>query len=245
MFVRCRKYSGDLLGSSREHHSERLTRRGTSGPIPLIRGQSIGIGNDVAVIESRRARGENGVFRSHGPTLSLPTFTQSLSSPPMLRSAGSEDIAAIAELTVQAYLDGGHLSPRSPYISTLRDVTGRLDQTVVLEQDDAIVACVAALPHGHAMAEATQSGEWEFRYLAVNQDYWGSGLGTRLVNAVEDRARAAGAETVVLRVVDDNPRAKRLYEYLGYHHQPQRDISFESSTDPSRIINLLLYAKAL
>jgi len=49
----------------------------------------------------------------------------------------------------------------------------------------------------------------------------------------------------VLRVVDINPRAQRLYEYLGYTHLPERDISFESSSHPGRMITLLLYSKPL
>jgi ribosomal protein S18 acetylase RimI-like enzyme len=108
-----------------------------------------------------------------------------------------------------------------------------------------IAGAVAALPDGHPMAEATQPGEWEFRYLAVRADRWGHGLGARLVAAVEARAKIGGAKRVVLRVVDNNPRALRLYERLGYTHVPERSISFESMDDPVRIINLLLHSKAI
>ena len=165
-----------------------------------------------------------------------------------LRPARSSDVAVIAELTVQAYIDGGHMPPESPYVETLRNVSPRLDETLVLttnENTDEIIAAVAALPYGHPMTEATEPGEWEFRYLAVSRDHWGQGLGTLLIAAVEDKAKSNNAERIVLRVVDDNPRAMRLYEHLGYRHQPHRDISFESSTFPGRMINLLLYAKDL
>jgi len=163
----------------------------------------------------------------------------------MLRNASADDVDVIADLTVQAYLDGGHMPPGSAYIATLRDVEPRLEQTVVLEMDNVTVASIAALPHGHAMAEATQPGEWEFRYLAVSHDRWGSGLGRQLVSAVEGRARRAGAESMVLRVVDHNPRAMRLYEHLGYQHLADRDVAFESSSFPGQMIRLLLYAKKL
>ncbi len=165
-----------------------------------------------------------------------------------LRRARVSDTAVIAELTIQAYLDGGHLPPQSPYVETLRNVTPRLDETLVLttsHNTNEIIAAVAALPNGHPMTEATEPGEWEFRYLAVRKDHWGQGLGTLLIAAVEERARANKAARMVLRVVDDNPRAMRLYEHLGYRHQPHRDISFESSTFPGRMINLLLFAKEL
>lgn len=163
-----------------------------------------------------------------------------------LRQAHPSDVGVIADLTVQAYLDGGHMPQQSPYIETLRHVAPRLDETlVVTNEDDEIIAAVAALPNGHPMTEATEPGEWEFRYLAVRKDHWGQGLGTRLVAAVEERARSNEAGRMVLRVVDDNPRAMRLYELLGYCHQPHRDISFESSTFAGRMIHLLLYAKDL
>ena len=163
-----------------------------------------------------------------------------------LRHALPSDVAVIADLTVQAYIDGGHMPPGSPYVETLRNVEPRLDETLVLtSKNNEIIAAVAALPNGHPMTEATEPGEWEFRYLAVRKDHWGQGLGTLLIAAVEDRARGNNAERIVLRVVDDNPRAMRLYEHLGYRHQPHRDISFESSTFPGRMINLLLYAKKL
>lgn len=163
----------------------------------------------------------------------------------MIRSAGPDDVVAIADLTVQAYLDGGHMPPGSPYIATLRNVGPRLGETLVLEGAGSLAASVAALPHGHVMAEATEPGEWEFRYLAVRKDFWGSGLGTRLVTAAEDRARRSGAEAMVLRVVDHNPRAMRLYEHLGYRHLADRDVTFESSSFPGQMISLLLYAKTL
>jgi len=165
-----------------------------------------------------------------------------------LRRARVSDVAVIAELTVRAYIDGGHMPPESPYVDTLRNVSPRVDETFVLstnENTDEIVAAVAALPYGHPMTEATEPGEWEFRYLAVRKDHWGQGLGTLLIAAVEDKAKSHNAGRMVLRVVDDNPRAMRLYEHLGYRHQPHRDISFESSTFPGRMINLLLYAKDL
>ena len=95
------------------------------------------------------------------------------------------------------------------------------------------------------MAEATEPREWEFRYLAVSKDQWGHGLGSCLVAAAEGRAQDEQAERMVLRVVDDNPRAIRLYERLGYTHQPNRDVSFESTTFPGRMITLLLYAKTM
>jgi len=137
------------------------------------------------------------------------------------------------------------MPPQSPYAATLRNVAPRLRETLVITDDDDIIGAIAALPHGHTMAEATESGEWEFRYLAVRKDHWRHGLGSHLIEAAENRARSEQAQGMVLRVVDDNPGAIRLYERHGYTHQPHRDITFESSSSPGRMINLLHFTKAL
>ena len=44
----------------------------------------------------------------------------------------------------------------------------------------------------------------------------GKGIGTRLLEAVFDFARAKGFGSVRLQVVDTNPDARRLYERMGF-----------------------------
>jgi predicted N-acetyltransferase YhbS len=53
-------------------------------------------------------------------------------------------------------------------------------------------------------------------HLEVRPEWRGRGVGADLVHAVEDAARRRGYDLVVLGVGLDNPRAKRLYERLGY-----------------------------
>ena len=52
--------------------------------------------------------------------------------------------------------------------------------------------------------------------LAVVERARGQGTGSLLLQAVEDHARALGKKAVRLDVIDTNPRARRLYERLGY-----------------------------
>lgn len=52
--------------------------------------------------------------------------------------------------------------------------------------------------------------------LAVAPDVRGQGVGTRLLEAVSDFARAHGFSSVSLEVVDTNPRARQLYERMGF-----------------------------
>ena len=52
--------------------------------------------------------------------------------------------------------------------------------------------------------------------IAVAEPHRGRGIGTALMAAFEERARDNGFQTVSLEVIDANPRARDLYERLGY-----------------------------
>jgi ribosomal protein S18 acetylase RimI-like enzyme len=52
--------------------------------------------------------------------------------------------------------------------------------------------------------------------LVVHGALQSCGIGTILINAAEQRVRARGLQRVELGVEDSNPRARALYERLGY-----------------------------
>ena len=52
--------------------------------------------------------------------------------------------------------------------------------------------------------------------IAVAQAARGRGVGTSLLTAVREHARDLALHRVTLEVVDTNPRARRLYEQVGY-----------------------------
>jgi GNAT superfamily N-acetyltransferase len=53
-------------------------------------------------------------------------------------------------------------------------------------------------------------------HLEVLGPFMGRGIGTALIRAAEDTARQLGHERIALGVGLDNPKARRLYERLGY-----------------------------
>jgi ribosomal protein S18 acetylase RimI-like enzyme len=65
---------------------------------------------------------------------------------------------------------------------------------------------------------ARDAGEARFLLdgLVVAPEARGRGVGTRLLLAVADEARRRGHHEVRLDVVDENPRARALYERLGF-----------------------------
>ncbi len=77
-----------------------------------------------------------------------------------------------------------------------------------------LVAWVADVPVGQG--QLTLGREPELRNLQVATVARGHGVGTTIVRAAERHARAAGAMALSVGVADDNPRARALYERLGY-----------------------------
>lgn len=56
----------------------------------------------------------------------------------------------------------------------------------------------------------------DIQSLRVHPHFRGAGIGSRLVEACEEYSRQRGHERISLSVALDNPRARRLYERLGY-----------------------------
>lgn len=77
-----------------------------------------------------------------------------------------------------------------------------------------LVAWTDDVPLGHG--QLTSGVEPELRNLQVDAVARGRGVGTAIVRVAEAAARAAGATTLSVGVADDNPRARALYERLGY-----------------------------
>jgi len=69
--------------------------------------------------------------------------------------------------------------------------------------------------------ETLDDGDFYLLALAVDPEYRGEGVGSRLMDFVEDCARAAGAERVCLDVSTKNRGARRLYERRGMTVQPE------------------------
>ncbi|MFB9688484.1 GNAT family N-acetyltransferase [Amycolatopsis plumensis] len=90
-----------------------------------------------------------------------------------------------------------------------------------LRRDDAeyLVACAApsGLPVGKGLIDYRKiAGAGTIGQLAVHPVLQSCGIGTALVLAAEERMRARGLARSELGVEAGNPRARALYERLGY-----------------------------
>jgi ribosomal-protein-alanine N-acetyltransferase len=74
--------------------------------------------------------------------------------------------------------------------------------------------------------------ESELLTIAVLPSHQRQGSGRRLMAAVIDRLREAGARTLFLEVGADNPPARALYEGLGFREVATRPAYYRRGTGP-------------
>jgi ribosomal protein S18 acetylase RimI-like enzyme len=157
-----------------------------------------------------------------------------------VQPARPEDFAAIAELTVAVYVNGGLASP--DYASELADVAGRAsraDLLVVRDPAGRVLGSVALVLQGDFGNVTASDDEAAFRMLVVDPAAQGRGIGELLVVTCLDRARAAGKRRMVLSTDPLMTAAHRLYRRLGFTRLPERDWSPVPGTD------LLVYSREL
>ena len=146
-----------------------------------------------------------------------------------VRLARADEYETLGELIVDAYVVAEALDPDGEYQSSLRRVADRAAsgaRVLVAERDGSVVGTACVTPYGTEWSEVARPDESEFRMLAVAPKAMGGGPGgvaETLVAACLAEARADGAQTVAISVVDHNTRAHRLYRRLGFTRAPDRD----------------------
>ena len=137
-----------------------------------------------------------------------------------IRPATPADIPAMMQL-VNHSATAAHWS-REQYDRVFGSATPRRVALVIEEQ---------GILQGFLVAHEVVQ-EWEIENIAIASATRRRGLGTRLLGAFLDRARATGAHSVFLEVRESNRAARQLYEKwafvqsgrrISYYQQPQED----------------------
>jgi ribosomal protein S18 acetylase RimI-like enzyme len=85
------------------------------------------------------------------------------------------------------------------------------------ERSTLVVATSEGVVIGFATAEPTTSSlVAEVRFVGVDPDYWGYGVGRMVIARMADELASAGFRAAQLLVYADNHAARRLYERMGW-----------------------------
>ena len=79
-----------------------------------------------------------------------------------------------------------------------------------------VVADLGGFPIGQVWLDVTPNDYAYLYALRVMEPFRGLGIGTRLIESVEALARSHGFRQIHLAVEKSNPRARQLYERLGF-----------------------------
>lgn len=150
----------------------------------------------------------------------------------VIRPAVPGDFEAIGDLTVAAYVEGGHVNPSDSYIEVLRDSATRAEKAelLVAADDEAVLGTVTYCPVGSPFRELGTDRDGEFRALAVSPSARGRGVGAALVDHCAQLARGAGHTSMVLSTLPDQVAAHTIYERFGFRRDPESDWSPKPGT---------------
>jgi RimJ/RimL family protein N-acetyltransferase len=137
----------------------------------------------------------------------------------MLREATFEDLTALRDLEREANLAAlGHVFPPDRYPFPDDDVLARW--ALVLDEPGVCVLVRDAEDGGIDLFAAYD--DYTLRHLAVRPDVWGSGLASQAIETALHAMDQRGSTVAELWCLEENRRARRLYEYLGWRATDDR-----------------------
>ncbi len=132
----------------------------------------------------------------------------------MFREATEADLLPLAELERAANVAGlAHVFPPERYPFPFDAVLARW--RLVLDDPAAVVLVLDDVGRSR-LAVYVAHDDAMLRHVAVHPDRWGEGLATAAVEAAVAGMAARGCTEASLWVLEDNHRARRLYERLGW-----------------------------
>lgn len=150
--------------------------------------------------------------------------------PPMIRPAERPDVASIVEMIGRLAAHHGDTATIGPDELT-RDALGpnAWISVLVADAEDALVGYTMLQPTYRSI---TGQRGLEMHHLFVAGEWRGTGLGRRLVAAVQVEARARGCSFVGVGTALANVAAQRFYRDLGFTPAPPPGPRFRYALPP-------------
>jgi GNAT superfamily N-acetyltransferase len=131
----------------------------------------------------------------------------------LLRAARVSDVPSLVAMQEIAAVAGlGHIFPQDQYPFPAQAIATDWIEEIGRPDIDAFVAARAGRIDGFAALRAD-----ELLHFGTALDTWGTGLAAALNNELLARLTESGHPSAWLRVFDDNHRARRFYEKMGWH----------------------------
>lgn len=141
----------------------------------------------------------------------------------MIRGARDEDAEAVARLWTEAYVTSRPGGRAEPYTESDFAVSSAEGRVFVAEDAGEVVGAVVLYAPGAEGRDIARRDEAELSRLAVAPGARRAGIGARLVDFCEERARAEGWQAIALWSRSWQAAAHRLYERSGYARASERD----------------------
>jgi len=148
-----------------------------------------------------------------------------------IREARSDEWIAAGDVVARAYIVAG-VHAEDDYLAHVRDAADRARTCrvfVAVDEADTVLGSVTYVPGPESpYAESERDGDAGIRMLGVDPEARGRGVGSGLVQACIDQARADDREALVLVTTGLFRDAVRIYRRLGFVRRRERDITVAS-----------------
>lgn len=139
----------------------------------------------------------------------------------MFRDATDEDLIGLLDLERAANVAAlGHVFPPEDYPFPAEAALEDWRTALADPARSVLVAGPSGALRAYLMHDAARVHK-----LAVHPDHWGHGLATRALDTALAAMRDRGTSTAWLWCLEANPRARRLYERLGWTDSGEREPS--------------------
>ena len=139
----------------------------------------------------------------------------------------ADEVDEAGAVTLAAYQSLPGFPVGGRYAADLRDVGARSGGATVLVavENGRVLGTVTLVDDPSSpWSESLQAAEVGIRMLGVDPACHGRGIGTALLGACLDRARALGAVRAVLHSTSAMTVAHRIYRRAGFERTPERDV---------------------